>query len=222
MLQLLSYFIDEFVPMYGGKKGFESTVSSSIEKGDTANTSYWQFPNHLGTHIDFPYHFFEEGQTIEDFPLDFWVINGKKVQVLEVQLDNDELLIAPSNIMTKDYNENSEFLMLKTNFYRFRNHDKYWKYNPGISIELVYWMRKKFTNLRLLGVDSISVSSYQHRQVGRKVHKELLDPSNPILPIEDMNLSEVNGYSCFRWLCISPLMVKRMDGCPCTIFADVI
>ncbi|GAF94079.1 unnamed protein product, partial [marine sediment metagenome] len=68
----LSYKIDVETPAYGGKQGFLLTPLSSIEKGDSANTSKWEFPNHLGTHIDFPYHFFQNGQTVEDFPTDFW------------------------------------------------------------------------------------------------------------------------------------------------------
>ena len=77
MFIFLSYEIDLNTPIYGGKKGFLSKPSSSIEHGDTANTSKWEFPNHIGTHIDFPYHFYKNGQTVDDFTPDFWIINRR-------------------------------------------------------------------------------------------------------------------------------------------------
>ncbi len=90
MLIFLSYSIDINTPFYGGRKGFMSIPSSSISNGDSANTSRWEFPNHIGTHIDFPYHFYQHGQTVDDFPADFWVFDGKKVQIVEVNLfEND-------------------------------------------------------------------------------------------------------------------------------------
>lgn len=218
----LSYNLDGNTPAYGGKEGFSLKPLSLIKQGDSANTTKWEFFNHLGTHVDFPYHFYQNGQTIEDFSEDFWIFNGDKIQILEINIDENNFLIKPGHINIKNLNLNSEFLILKTGYDKFRTKEKYWKYNLGLDIETVKWIKKTFKNLRLIGLDSISISSWQHRDIGRKVHKELLNPKNPILIIEDMNLSKVNNATKFKMAYIAPLMVSKSDGSPCTILAEVI
>lgn len=221
MFILLSHKLDELTPMYGGQKGFLSITVNSIEKGDTANTSKWEFPNHLGTHIDFPYHFYSEGQTLDDYPVDFWIIDGKKVQVLEANLPNNELLISPGHISDKRYNQDAEFLIIKTGIGEYRDKKIFWEYNPGLSLEFAEWMGENFKNIRLVGLDSISVSSWQNRDVGRIVHRKMLDPEKPILLIEDMDLSCVTSNTVFRMVFVAPLLVKKTNGSPCTILAEV-
>ncbi len=219
--QLLSYLIDQSSPMYGGRPGFQSNTASSISNGDSANTKQWEFPNHLGTHVDFPYHFFNDGQTLEDFPLDYWVFSDESIQVLEIYNDEQHYLIDPDMISPQKFNDRARLVLLKTGCYRFRGQQRYWKYNPGISLKCSQWIKKNFPALTMIGIDTISVSSYQHRPEGRKVHKLLLNPDHPVLLIEDMNLEKITTNSYFNQLWIVPLMVKNMDGCPCTVIADV-
>ncbi len=218
----LSYKIDADTPAYGGKEVFSSIPQSSIEKGDSANTTKWQFSNHLGTHIDFPYHFYQQGQTVEDFSEDFWIIEGNKIQILEANLHKGNLLIKPDNIYTKNLNLDVEFLIFQTGYSRYRSEEKYWKYNPGVDIETVEWIKKTFKKIRMIGIDSISISSWQYRDIGRKVHKKMLNPKKPILIVEDMNLLKVNKDTVFKRIYVAPLMISRSDGGPCTILAEVI
>lgn len=217
----LSYEITSNTPMYGGGEGFSSETSKSIKSGDSCNTSKWHFPNHIGTHIDFPYHFHQNGQANGDFPPDFWIIQGDKIQVLEIDFPKNDLLIKPEHVSNKNLNFNIEFLMVKTGFGKYRDQEKYWKYNPGLSVEISDWIKKNFKKIRLIGLDSISVSSWQHRDVGRKAHKKLLNPKHPILFIEDMNLSKISSNTCLKTVYIAPLFVNKSDGAPCTILAEV-
>ena len=221
MHRFLSYKINADTPNYGGKTGFLSKAASSIKNGDSANTQTWEFPNHLGTHVDAPYHFYENGQTIDFFPLDFWVFDGIKTQILEVDLKEDYLLIKPEHVKKQNINSDVEFLMLKTGFGKYRNNEKYWKYNPGLSCEISDWVREKFKKIRILGIDSISISSWQHRNVGRQVHKKMLNPNKPIVLVEDMNLSKVNKDTVFKIIYVAPLITSKSDGAPCTILAEV-
>jgi kynurenine formamidase len=72
----LSYFLNANTPVYGGAKGsvlFEEL--RSISKGDTSNNLYLKFPNHIGTHIDFPRHFSDTGKSLNDYSADFWIFN---------------------------------------------------------------------------------------------------------------------------------------------------
>jgi len=221
MYRFLSYEINPQTPMYGGKTGFLSKTASSIKNGDSANTQKWKMPNHLGTHIDFPYHFNENGQTSDFFPSEFWIIDGEKIQVLEVNLTEKKYLIEPKDIEKDEFNSDAQFLILKTGFGNYRNQEKFWKYNPGISIETADWIIKNFKKIKIIGIDSISISSWQHREIGRKVHKKLLNPKNPILIIEDMDLRKIKRDTIFKMVYVAPLIVSRSDGGPCTILTEV-
>lgn len=221
MLILLSYKIDEKTPFYGGGKGFSRVITNSIEKGDSANTQKWEFPNHLGTHIDFSYHFYQNGRGLEKIPEKIWKIKGEKIQILQPKIPNGVFLIEQDFFEKKDLNFDAKLLLFKTNMTKYRNEEKFWKYNPGLSIETTEWVLNNFKKLKIIGLDSISISSWQHRDIGRRVHKKLLNPKKPVLIIEDMDLSRVNTDTIFKEVVVAPLMVKNSDGGPCTIFAEV-
>jgi len=221
MFIFLSHKIDSDTPVYGGKEGFISKSTSSIKNGDNANTSNWSFPNHIGTHIDFPYHFYDKGQTIEDFSPDLFIYKEKDIQLLEFDLPKNKLLIKPDYLKEGRLNTNSKIILLKTGADSYRKKEKFWKYNPGISVEMAKWIQNTFQSLQLIGIDSISISSWQHREIGRKVHKIFLNPKNPILLVEDMNLSKVNKKTQIRMIIIAPMRVSHANGCPCTVLAEV-
>ena len=63
----LSHWIDGSSPTYGDQGGFNRESISSIKKGRTANSEFWSFNNHIGTHIDFPKHFFDKGKSSSDY-----------------------------------------------------------------------------------------------------------------------------------------------------------
>ena len=59
---ILSHAIDIDTPSYGNKDRIGIVSNTAIVNGDTANTSELHFTNnHIGTHIDVPKHFFENG-----------------------------------------------------------------------------------------------------------------------------------------------------------------
>ena len=72
----LSYFIDNETPLYGGKQGeIDIKPESLIVNGYSSNNSIIRMPSHVGTHIDFPYHFSETGSKSNDYPASFWIFN---------------------------------------------------------------------------------------------------------------------------------------------------
>ena len=80
---------------------------------------------------------------------------------------------------------------------------------------------EKFKKIRIIGLDSVSISSRQHRDAGRIVHKKLLNPKKPVLIIEDMNLTKITSKTRLKKIIIAPVMVSKTDGAPCKIIADV-
>lgn len=59
--------------VYPGDPAPERTILSSIENGDSYNLSAFSMCAHNGTHIDAPFHFHEDGRTVDEIPLDTFV-----------------------------------------------------------------------------------------------------------------------------------------------------
>ena len=89
----LSHILDENTPSYGSRNKFLIEKKSDIQKGDVANDSFIKTTVHIGTHIDMPYHFFENGQTIENFDADFWIFSKVEILFLDLKIDKEKLII---------------------------------------------------------------------------------------------------------------------------------
>ena len=206
----LSYFLEEDTPIYGGKKNsikFEQT--SSILNGDTANNLYLSFPNHTGTHIDFPYHFNIFGKKCNEYSANFWVFN--KIGFIECTVNEIMVKIQhlPSDI---------EFLILKTGFGAKRGTEEYWQNQPVISANNAKLFKKLFPNLRLFGFDLISMTSKLNKIEGKKAHESFLI-ENDILLLEDMNLQFCNSDFKPSCIIVAPLQIGISDGVPCNVIA---
>ena len=59
--------------VYPGDPAPEKTILSSIEDGGSYNLSAFSMCAHNGTHIDAPYHFIEDGKTVDEIALDSFV-----------------------------------------------------------------------------------------------------------------------------------------------------
>jgi len=222
----LSYVLDQKTPTYGDSNKFIVEKKSDISKGNIANDTNISTTVHIGTHIDMPYHFYEDGQTIEDFPADFWIFSKKEILFVELKVENGELIIKDELInrleQLKNNSQfsilNSQLLIVKTGICYMREEEKYWRENFGFHPDCYDYLIKNFPNIRIFGFDSISVSSFSNRMLGREAHKRFLNPRQPILLLEDMDLRYVDENIEFNKIIIAPLRISSCDGLPCTIF----
>ncbi|MGD9826058.1 cyclase family protein [Desulfobacter sp.] len=215
----ISYPLGKDTPAFGNGDGIRIQALKQMDSGDSCNTSYWNLPNHLGTHLDFPKHFIQNGNHATDYNAGFFVFNHSwMIHLGEVK---------PGEIISSEHlrgffipNE-IELLIIKTGFCKNRDKAVYWHNNPGFSPQLADFLRDTFPNLRVLGFDSISLTSFAHRQTGRKAHKRFLEGNRPLLLLEDMDLIKVSGNSRFKQITIAPLRVSKTDASPCTVLALV-
>lgn len=217
----LTHPYDEQTPSYGGKDGVRIETQSSIESGDTANTSAWSFSNnHIGTHVDVPYHFSKDGKKLLDYSPGEWLYN--KISVIDVPCTTAKL-IEIEDLNESNISSDVELLLIRTGYESLRSDMRYWNDNPGLSKKLPDDLRCRYPNLRAIGFDFISVTSWKYRQVGRECHKALLSPQGidkrPIIAIEDMSLAPVSGT--IKWALVSPLLFTDGNGAPVTVFAEL-
>lgn len=216
----LSYPLNCETPAYGGSDSLKIQHEKSMEKGDSCNTQYWSLSNHIGTHIDFPRHFVRAGKTSDDYDPEFWIFRSPFI--IDISPIEPELIIEPEDVDMDAVPDNIDMLVIKTGFCHLREKDIYRQKNPGFAPGLAVFLRKRFIRLRVFGFDSISLSAFAHRGTGHEAHKAFLDHSNPILLLEDMDLSAIDNNIKLKQVIVSPLLVEDADGAPCTVFANIV
>jgi arylformamidase len=216
--EFLSYEMTATLSNYGGSQGIEIEWLRRMDKGDASNNSALKLSSHTGTHIDFPLHFYKEGKTGSEYSAGNFVF--AKIGILDISgADVDSYLISNRNLKN-NLSQDIEFLIIKTGFCNRRNDSKYWEHNWGFAPETANFLKGKFPDLKAIGFDLISLSSYQQRETGREAHKEFLE-KNDILIIEDMDLQNVFEETQIKTLIVSPLRFEGADGAPVTILAEI-
>ena len=213
-IHYLSYPITKSMPVYGGSAGPELSPLKAINKGDSCNTWRFCLENHWGTHVDCPAHFFMEGQKVADYHAEFWLF--RKPQVVQIKAK-------PGQIITRDMlscklDTHTDLILFQSGWWKFREDEKYSTQNLGLHPELALWLRQDFPAVRAVGMDWISVSSYESRELGRQAHRAFLNPDgegSPVLIIEDMNLSK--NLKNIAEVLVVPILIETIDSAPCTV-----
>lgn len=210
---LLSHPLNPETPTYGGKTRAEFSKSSDMAKGDAANNTVLSMSLHTGTHIDMPCHFFADGQTAADFGIDFWFFESPLFIDIKPKgnVIKDELI---SQLTSAD--KNCDCIIVRTGFDRY-DHEQLMK-NPGFHADTADFIRTNFKHVRLFGFDSISVSSFADREEGRRAHRAFLNPEQPIILLEDMNIKDV---ASLKRLSVIPMMIEGADGLPVTVIGEI-
>lgn len=216
----LSHLLDSQTPSYGNRNRVSLEKKRSIDCGDHANDSFLHMSMHQGTHIDMPIHFYKNGQSIEDYAAAFWIFNHPLIidvkpikQIIYQEIV--DALTALSNIERQV----CDLLIVKTGMGEFRHLEKFWNENPGFSPDLYSYFRSELPSLKVFGFDSISLTGFQNRDIGKMAHQKFLNPKAPILLLEDMKLDEISSLTKLNQVIVLPLRLSESDGLPCTTIA---
>lgn len=214
-IQYLSYLLDEKTPVYGNAENLLKLEKiKSLGKGDSCNVFKFSVRNHCGTHVDAPAHFFAGARKLSDYSAG--ELSFKKPCSIHLKVKKNHVIKLDE--IKERIDGESDLVLLKTGFGRMRSSKSYSVNNPGVNPDIGLWLRKERPNVRAIGMDFISVSSYQNRPLGREAHRAFLNPKGkgrPILIIEDMDLS--CDLSALEKVMVAPLMIKGIDSAPCTV-----
>lgn len=164
-----------------------------IQNGEGYNLSNMEMCLHNGTHMDAPYHFIEEGKTIDEISLE--EIIGICVVARESGVLDDKALRKLLDRLKKQFGT-IERLLLK-------GEDTYLTLSGAKLI--------KEYGICLVGVERDTVGNPKVEQDIEQVHKELL--GNGIVILEHLDLSQVEEKQYI--LFAQPLKIKGADAAPC-------
>ena len=175
--------------VYPGDPSPEKTVLSTTSEG-ICNLSAFSMCSHNGTHIDAPFHFFENGKTVDDIPL-YKTVGPAYVSRFDGLLTGTDA--ADTVKKAKDISRDASLRLL-------------FKGTSVISEEAARVFAE--AGIFLVGNESQTVGP---EKAPACVHRILL--SKEIVLLEGIRLSDVPEGVYF--LCAAPLLLGGSDGAPC-------
>ena len=164
---------------------------------------------HTGTHIDVPYHFFEQGVTIEKLPLEafcgeavFMDLRGREGGAA---IEAEDLKPYLSQIRSGDIavlNTGWGDKRAQTAEYLFE-----WPYLAKSGAEALL-----DAGVKGVGIDGLSLGGWGSPEKGRPCHEVMLGAGKFI--VEELSIPEEVMDGRRRWLSVYPLLMEGCGGAP--------
>jgi kynurenine formamidase len=162
---------------------------------------------HTGTHMDAPFHFNPNGQTIDQVEINRYICNN--AILIKIQKNANEMITSDDITRNSKYEiKEKDTVVFSTGWEKqIKQKDNYIRNNPGLSKDAAEYLVEK--NVNAIGIDCPSIDIGVDS--GLIAHKMLL--SNEILVIENLcNLYKfMNGKFT---LLVTPLKLAGASGSP--------
>lgn len=195
----LSHPLREGMAVYPGDEIFRHQIVADHDN-DGYRISAFVLGSHLGTHIDFPFHAFVDGETSLDIPLEYFY--GPAVVIDLTPFADEHIPFVIDIDLLQPFREIFEKvprILLRTGWNsRFGSREFYHGF-PALTTEAVTWLTG--FPLMILGLESPSLSSLspdnmpeysiqnldvETLHADRVCHRILLGKKPPILPLESL------------------------------------
>ena len=178
---------------------FELAERRRMSKGDANNSSAVDMSVHSGTHIDAPFHFVDQGATIDQLPLERFIGLALVYAVdAERYITKEHVAEIPLHGETR--------VLFKTHNSQLLQGTEYDPDFAAFSVEAAVALAEK--GVKLVGLDYLSVA---HAEEQVAVHRAFLD--NGIIPLEGIDLSAVEPGR-YELICLH-IRLQGSDGAPC-------
>ena len=146
----LSWEISDNSPIYPGDPEPKVTTTHTIEK-DYYNLSGVYVGTQTGTHVDAPYHFRNDGETIDNMGLDFFFSNAVCIRVTDKKANEK---ITMEDVMPYDEKITPDTIVLfNTNWYKTRGTEAFYNH-PFVAGEVAEYLVEK--GVRFIGIDTMN------------------------------------------------------------------
>jgi kynurenine formamidase len=152
----LTHEIYTGMPIYQGDKPYPTikTYTNGTEENQKITLSEIHIGTHAGTHIDAPKHFIPSGKLLSDYSLKLFL--GKAICIRRKLDDSYPIDLNENDISLIDKN-NPDWIVFRTNFYRFWKTKRYFTKHPFLSEKCSIIISG--LNITGIGIDFPSVDS---------------------------------------------------------------
>ena len=186
--------------VYPGNPEIRITPQQEVAKGGSSNVSSLAFGSHTGTHVDAPKHFFDNGATVDQLPLD--VLMGP---AMLIAFGNDVLSVGDDDLRKHEIKGHTRVLLKTRNSSFIRGPEFVRDYTYLAPDGAAYLVE---LGVKLVGIDYFSVEQFHSGH--HRTHRTLLE--NGVVIVEGLNLSApaMGPYD----LRVLPLRLAGLDGAP--------
>lgn len=186
--------------VYPGNPAIAITPQQSIAAGATANVSSLVFGSHTGTHVDAAKHFFDDGQPVDELPLDRLV---GRATVLEFA--DDVMRIGVRELEGQPIG-GARRVLLKTRNSALLEQAEFARNYTFLAPDGAELLAEK--GVELVGIDYLSIEQFHSGH--HRTHRTLLE--RRIVIVEGLQLGGVAPGE-YDFICL-PLRLAGMDGAP--------
>jgi arylformamidase len=182
---------------------------------DGANVVVLRVANHTGTHVDAPRHVIPDGLPITAFAPEEFLFS--RPAVVDLRLP-DAAVVSAEDLAAIDGVDGADLLLFRFGYGEARRAEpgRFSARCPGFGVESARWLRRRFPELRAIGMDVPSLSCIHRLDETMAAHHELLGGAGRrFLVIEDMDLER--DLSGLREVRVNPWMVAGFDSAPCSV-----
>lgn len=193
----ISMTLNDHTPPWPGDEPFQYDLTFSMEDTGSVNVGQFKGSNHIGTHVDAPYHYDSSGLKIAEIPVDRFC--GKALVVLMENVD----VISRADLEGIEF-RSAEKVLFQTNSWKDRR--QFPENYTVIGEDVGPFLKKQ--GIDLIGIDTPSVDPEKSKKLAG--HHSLY--ANDILILEGIELSHVTPGT--YELMAFPLKMELADGSP--------
>lgn len=201
----LTLTISQNLPMFPGSPA-PNFISWQNIKDDGYNLELLFLSSHTGTHLDAPFHFFQNGIKIDKIPVERLAVNG-----IIIKIKKGKKIITKNDITDFEKNHftipKNSSIIFHTGWSKNISSKQYFSKNPGLSISASNYLASKKINL--VGIDSPSIDT----GIAKNFPAHRILSKNNILIVENLaNLEKIQSIK--SKIIILPLKLKDATGSP--------
>lgn len=186
--------------IYPGNPEILIDLQQAISRGAGANVSQVSFGSHTGTHVDAAKHFFDDGQTVDQIPLEKLI--GPAVLIA---FDDSVMSVGAGDLEKHDIGNHKRVLIRTRNSSFLAQPDFHKDYTFLAPDGAEYLVTK---GVELVGVDYLSIEQFHSGH--HRTHRTLLEKS--VVIVEGLSLGDVSPGE-YDFVCL-PLKLEGLDGAP--------
>jgi len=186
--------------VYPGNPEIDITLQQAVAKGAGANVSAIRFGSHTGTHADASRHFFDDGQPVDQIPLDRLI--GPAILV---SFPDNVRAIGTAELKAHDLRGRTRILLRTRNSALLSQKQFAPDYTYLAPDGAEYLVDK---GVELVGIDYLSIEQFHSGH--HRTHRTLLAKSVVILEGLDLSVPPPGEY---QLICL-PLRIEGCDGAP--------
>lgn len=201
----LSWELSDTAPIYPGDPEPHITYGTHTLEKDGYNLSGVYTGTQTGSHVDAPYHFSDQGDTIDKMELDFFFGPAVVVRVTDKQAEEEITMedLAP----VKDRIGPGTIVLFNTNWYQKRGTEAFYSH-PYVSGEVAHWLVEQ--GVRFIGIDTMNADSSTKGVF--PVH-DLFSEKRLMIGENWANLDKID-FDDGLWVAAFPLKIQGVDGSP--------